>query len=171
MLTARPATYDLPAGGRRPMSSRRPHPNTPPAGADAGYHRLAARMEEAQAAQTVRFEEMTDRILDSLHELKADVRRVDTAQGDLTNRVSDIEREVLETREAMHVHQRSVTAGRVDSAKVAVTAAAKSPLGVLVLGATGFSALVAAAKNVPSALVWTVETAGRIYAHLKGLGS
>lgn len=151
------------------MSSRRPSGS--PAGADASYHRLAARMEQAQAAQTVRFEEMTDRILDSLHELKADVRRVDTAQGDLTNRVSDIEREVLETREAMHVHQRSVTAGRVDSAKVAVTAAAKSPLGVLVLGATGFSALVAAAKNVPDALVWVVEAAPRIYAYLKGAGS
>lgn len=136
-------------------NTRRPARST--AGASVDYHRLAARMEEAQAAQTQRFEEMTDRILDSLHDLKADVRRVeeragslDLSQHTLSNRVADIERQVLETRETITLQQRLVTTGRVESAKLAVKTAAKSPLGLALIGATGFTTLLGAGEKFPA---------------------
>lgn len=148
------------------MRPRQDHPS-----GNAAYQRLAARMEKAQAEQSQRFEDATDRILDSLRDLKDDVRRLDTSQDTLTSRVTDIERQVMETRETLHVQSQMVTKGRVDSAKQAVVSAAKSPWGLALVIATSFTAFMAAAKNVPAFIVGLEQVAVATWSYLKGSGN
>lgn len=150
-----------------------------PAGAGTeAYARLAARLEAAQAAHAVRFEQSTDRILEALHELKKDVERVEEhggkleqGQHTLTNRVTDIERQVLETRDSMQLAAKVVQPGRVESARVAISAASKSPTARVVAGAAVFTALVAAAKNVPEFVRNLEYAVTHTYLWLKGGGN
>lgn len=97
---------------------------------EAAYQRLARRTEEAQAEANGRMEAGFDRILDSIESLKVEVRRVDQKHAGLDNRLGDLERQVIDTREELQKRAVNPAPSQIASAKQAIKDTARSPLGV-----------------------------------------
>lgn len=135
---------------------------------EAAYQRLARRTEEAQHEANQRVETMFDTMLEEVRGLRTEIRGVDQRGeqrgAETDRRLSDLELQINMTRDEV---QRAGTVSRpsqVASAKTAITEAAKSPMGKLVIGATGFVAIVSALNNTPDA----VRAAERFWAFLAG---
>lgn len=130
----------------------------------AAYQRIAKREEEARDALNVRIEAALDHIAREIGDLKTDVRRLEQGSSTLTNRVGDIERQVLETRDEVQKRAMTPAPSQIARTKTAITEAVKSPWGRLVAGAVGFVAVVSALNNTPDA----VRAAERFWAFLAG---
>lgn len=129
----------------RSVTSRRTTSGT----GEAAYQRFARRAEEAQGAMNERMEEGFDRILSELSEIKIDVRRLEQNDGQLTNRISDLEFQVIGTRDVVQKNQSVVTPGRVQSVKVAAEELLNSRWGRVVKFSVGFAAIWACLQLVP----------------------
>lgn len=118
----------------------------------AAYQRMAAREEAARAAMNDRIEANIDRVLVELGEIRTDVRRLDQNGSMLANRISDVERQIIDTRE--EVQRSSVTPrpSQVASAKRAIKDTAKSPVGLVLAAAIALTTTVTAADKVPGVL-------------------
>lgn len=135
---------------------------------EAAYQRLARRTEEAQHAANARVEGMFDTMLKEVRGLRTEIRGVDQRGEqravDTERRLSDLELQINMTRD--EVQKRAVIAApsQIASAKAAIKDSVKSPWGRVVLGATGFVAIVVAFENVPD----TVRAAERFWHFLAG---
>lgn len=92
----------------------------------AAYQRMAAREEEARAAMNDRLEKQLDRIIDEIGEVKIEVRRIDQKSGGLENRMSDIERQMIDTRDAVQRARAATPALTVSAGRQVVDEAKKS---------------------------------------------
>lgn len=134
-------------GRARPMVRR----TTSEGPGSAAYHRRQKEREEDRAVVDAigdRMESFFERALSELEMIKADVRRLDHKTDGVVNRVNDLERETLETREAVHRARAAspaitVSAGRqvVSEIKGSWWAKAGAVLGVVIALYTFASAL------------------------------
>lgn len=95
----------------------------------AAYHRRQAEREEDQAVVAAigdRMEAFFERALGELEMIKSDVRRLDQKTDGVVNRVSDLERETLETREAIHRARAATPALTVSAGRQVFDEAKKS---------------------------------------------
>lgn len=118
----------------------------------AAYQRMAAREEAARAAMNDRIEANIDRVLSELSEIKTDVRRLDQNGSTLANRISDVEMQIINTRDEVQRSSAAPRPSQVESAKRAIKDTAKSPVGVVLALAIGFTAMATAGDKVPGVL-------------------
>lgn len=131
---------------------------------EAAYQRLARRTEEAQAEANGRMEAGFDRILDSIEGLKVEVRRVDQKHSGLDNRLGDLERQVIDTREELQKRAVNPAPAQIASAKTAIKDLLSTWQAVLTLitGAVGLLFIIA--NNIPD----TARFVERFLAFLAG---
>lgn len=73
----------------------------------AAYQRIAQREEAARAAMNDRIEGALDHIISELGDIRGDVRRLEQGSHTLTNRIADVERQIIDTRD--EVQRRAIT--------------------------------------------------------------
>lgn len=105
-----------------------------------------------------------DRIIDSLEDLKAEVRRVDQKHAGLENRIGDIERQVIDTRDEMQRRAVTPAPSQIASAKKAIRDSAKSPVGVIAAVCIFITTISAAGGGIPK----LVQGAERFWHFLAG---
>lgn len=122
-------------------------PRRPPAALDA--ERFMKRVED-------RIDARFDALLGVVADLKVDVLKGNMEQEFLTRRLSDVEREVLETREHIHLSERQGAEKAEAVAQRAETVAQATPwkvwktrLGLITAGSAAFVAVVAFFNNLP----------------------
>lgn len=128
--------------------------------AETSLQRIARRAEEDRQHNRAGFEA----ILDGIEELRTEVRRGAQNTGLLEQRFNALEFQVNLTRDEVQRSTNTSRPSQVASAKTAISDAARSPMGKLVIGATGFVAIVSALNNTPDA----VRAAERFWAFLAG---
>jgi hypothetical protein len=116
---------------------------------------MAAREEAARAAMNDRIEANIDRVLSELSEIKMDVRRLDQNGATLANRISDVELQIINTREEVQRSSAAPRPSQVESAKRAIRDTAKSPAGVAVALALFVTTMVTAGDKVPQVMRFT----------------
>jgi hypothetical protein len=117
----------------------------------AAYQRMAQREEEARAAMNDRLESALDHIITELGDIRTDVRRLEEGGATLANRIADIERQIINTRDEVQKRSAVSSPAQIASAKTAIRDAVKSPWGRVVAFAVGFVAIVSALENLPDA--------------------
>jgi hypothetical protein len=118
----------------------------------AAYQRIAQREEEARAAMNDRLESALDHIVSELGGIRADVRRLEEGDATLANRIAEIERQIIDTRDEVQKRGVQSSPAQIASAKTAIRDAIRSPWGQVVAFAVGFVAIVSALQNLPDAL-------------------
>lgn len=128
---------------------------------EASYHRRQLEREEDRAVVDAigdRMESFFDRALAELEMIKSDIRRIDQKTDGVVNRVNDLERETLETREAVHRARSAqpaltVSAGRqvVEEAKKSWVARTAAVVGLIIALASVVSLVPKAVRGVEHA--------------------
>jgi hypothetical protein len=129
----------------------------------AAYQRIAQREEaaridlerrnaEARDAMNVRIEQALDHVATELGEIKSGMRKLGHGHEELVNRVGDLERQVVDTRD--EVQKRAITPApsQVASARTAIADAVKSPVGRLTSWVAGVTAAIVLANNIPDGI-------------------
>lgn len=119
---------------------------------EAAYQRLARRTEEAQAAANQRVEAMFDTMLEEVRGIREDVRLVNQKQDGMERRVSDLERQIIDTRDEVKRSSATPRPSQIASAKRAIKDTAKSPVGLFLAAAIALTTTVTAADKVPGVL-------------------
>lgn len=134
-------------------------PTTREAG-EAAHQRLKGQMEEVIGTLSDRLDDRFGRLDERLARMENDIGKSALDRGALRSDINETRRDVGELRDALALQKLAVR----PSARAAITDAAKSPLGKLVIGATGFVAIVSALNNTPDA----VRAAERFWHFLAG---
>ncbi len=131
---------------------------------EAAYQRLARRTEEAQSAMNDRLEAALDNIVSELGEIRSDVRRLDHGSDNLANRIADIERQVIDTRDEVQRRAVNPAPSQIASAKRAIKDTAKSPAGIVMAVCIFLTTITAAGGGIPK----LIQGAERFWAFLAG---
>jgi len=118
----------------------------------AAYQRIAQREEEARAAMNDRIEGALDQIIRDLESIQSDVRRLEHGSTTLTNRIADVERQIIDTRDEVQKRARNQAPSQIASAKIAIKDTVKSPWGRAVAFCIALAALAAGMESVPKLL-------------------
>lgn len=119
---------------------------------EASYHRRQLEREEDRAVVDAigdRMESFFDRALAELEMIKSDIRRIDQKTDGVVNRVNDLERETLETREAVHRARSAQPALTVSAGRQVVEEAKKSWLAKAAAIAISIMAIYTLTQAVP----------------------
>lgn len=140
--------------------ARRPTEGT----GSAAYQRIARREEEARAALNDRIEGALDHIVNELGEIRSDVRRLDHGSNNLANRIADVERQIIDTRDEVQRRAVNPAPSQIASAKRAIRDTAKSPAGIIAAACIFITTLSAAGGGIPK----LIQGAERFWAFLAG---